>query len=83
MEVGDIALIELSSSFWIIQKLDKNENESFYESKKDLIYSAISTPIIEEVFVEWEEDYAIVFNDATVNKYDPRKIEALFYQSGN
>ena len=79
MENGDIEMIELSSSFWIIQKLDKNEDSSYYESKRDLIYSSISSPIIEEVFSEWENSYAIVFNDAVVSKYDPRKIDSLFY----
>lgn len=79
MNDGDIEMIELSSSFWIVQKLDKNEDSSYYESKKDLIYNSISSPIIEEVFENWENSYAIVFNDSTVSKYDPRRIDALFY----
>ncbi len=80
MENGEVAFVELSSSFWILQKLDKNEDSSYYESKKDLIYSAISTPIIEEVFAKWEDEFAIVFNDSAVSKYDPRKIGSLFYK---
>ncbi len=79
MEVGDIEMIELSSSFWIVEKLDKNEDSSYFDSKRDLIYSSMSTPIIEEVFSEWEKGFAIMFNEAVVSKYDPRKIEPLFY----
>lgn len=78
MNDGDIALVELSSSFWILQRLDKNENESFYESKKSLIYSALSSPIIEELFAGWQKNSSITFNTATVSKYDPRKINSLF-----
>ena len=79
MENGDIEMVEITSSFWIIQKLDKNEDPSYYEAKRDLIYSSISTPIVEEVFNEWENEFAIVFNDAVISKYDPRKIDKLFY----
>lgn len=83
MENGDVEYIELDSSFWIIQKLDKNEKESFYESKKDYIYSLISTPIIGEVFGKWEDELAIAFNDAVVSKYDPRRIGSLFYKQSS
>ncbi len=81
MENGDIEIVELPSSFWIIHKLDKNEDSSYFESKRDLIYSSISAPIIEEEFSKWEDELAIVFNDAVLSKYDPRKIDSLFYSA--
>lgn len=78
MEVGDIQVIELSSSFWIIQKCDKNEKEDYFESKRSLIYNSIASPIVEDLYTEWENDLLITFNDAAVNKYDPRKLSPLF-----
>ncbi len=81
MDVGDIKVIELSSSFWIIQKCDKNEKDSYFESKKSLIYNNIASPIIDELYDQWENELLITFNDAAVNKYDPRKLEPLFITS--
>lgn len=81
MADGEIAMVELSSSFWIVEKLDKNEDPMYYESKRDLIYNSISSPIVAEEFAKWEDSYAIVWNESTVNKYDPRKIEPLFYSA--
>ena len=78
MEIGDLKVIELPSSFWIIQKCDKNEKESYFESKKTLIYNNIASPIIDELYTEWEKELLITFNEAAVNKYDPRKLEPLF-----
>ena len=78
MDVGDLKVIELPSSFWIIQKCDKNEKESYFESKKSLIYNNIASPIIDELYTEWEKELLITFNEAAVNKYDPRKLEPLF-----
>ena len=81
MDVGDLKVVELSSSFWIIQKCDKNEKESYFESKRSLIYNNIASPIIDELYDEWESELLITFNDAAVNKYDPRKLEPLFITS--
>jgi hypothetical protein len=78
MANGDVKSIELSTAFWIIQKCDKNEKEDYFESKRSLIYNEIASPIIEELFTKWENELLITFNDAAVNKYDPRKISPLF-----
>ena len=78
MNVGDIDIVELANSFWIIEKCDKNEKEDYFNSKKDLIYSSISTPILNDLYTEWEADLLLTFNTAAVNKYDPRRIDALF-----
>ena len=79
MNDGDIALIEIDSSFWVIQKMDKNEKADYFESKKDLIYSTISSPLLDEEFAKWEKEFSIVMNESVVSKYDPRKIGPLFY----
>ena len=81
MDVGDIKVIELSSSFWVIQKCDKNAKEDYFESKKSLIYNNIASPIIDELYTEWENELLISFNESAVNKYDPRKLEPLFISS--
>jgi len=78
MDVGDVQLIELSTSFWLIQKCDKNEKDDYFESKRSLIYSSIVSPILEELYTEWGNELLITFNDSAVNKYDPRKIGSLF-----
>lgn len=83
MEVGDIELVELASSFWIINKGDKNEKENYFESKRSLIYSAISSPILEDLYKEWEEAILITFNTSAVSKYDPRRIDDLFVTSSS
>ena len=81
MDVGDIKIIELSSSFWLVQKCDKNAKDDYFESKRSLIYNNIASPIIEELYSEWESELLITFNEAAVNKYDPRKLEPLFLKS--
>ena len=81
MAEGDIKFLELSTSFWIIQKCDKNAKEDYFESKRSLIYNEIASPIIEELYTEWENELLITFNEAAINKYDPRKISPLFITS--
>lgn len=78
MNIGDVKVIELANAFWVIQKCDKNEKEDYFESKRSLIYNEIATPIIEELYTEWENELLITFNESAVNKYDPRKLDPLF-----
>ena len=78
MNIGDVKVIELANAFWVIQKCDKNEKEDYFESKRSLIYNEIATPIIDELYTEWENELLITFNESAVNKYDPRKLDPLF-----
>jgi len=78
MNIGDVKVIELANAFWVIQKCDKNEKEDYFESKRSLIYNEIASPIIDELYTEWENELLITFNESAVNKYDPRKLDPLF-----
>jgi hypothetical protein len=78
MNVGDVALIEVSNSFWVVKKCDPNEKEDYYTSKKDAIFNELTSPDVTAMFTEWNNDFPEVFNDKTVNKFDPRGLSSLF-----
>jgi hypothetical protein len=78
MNVGDVALIEVSNSFWVVKKCDPNEKEDYFTSKKDSIFNELTSPDVTTMFTEWDNDFPEVFNDKTVNKYDPRGLSSLF-----
>lgn len=78
MDEDAVAMVEVKNAFWIIKKFEKYSDPKYYQSKENLIYSGIATPISEELMSKWKNAMNITFNSAVVNKYDPRKIKSLF-----
>jgi hypothetical protein len=77
-KVGDYVLKELDGAYMVIQKLDINESEEHYETRKSSVFSAITESQRSTLFSQWMNEFSFTFNENTLNLYDVRGLEPLF-----
>lgn len=75
---GDYSLIELSDAYWIIEKADIQEKESYMEARQSTIFNALTANDLAAMYQEWKGSLPYVFNEAAVKRYDVRGLDEMF-----
>lgn len=78
MEVGDVSIVEIDSSIWLLKKYDLNENASYFEKREEDIYQAMYADDFQTMYTMWLAELDYSFNDATLKELDPKNFTDLF-----
>lgn len=78
LQQGEYAFIELSDSFWIVQKYSATEKEDYFASKKEDVFDDITADDIQNLYKGWQDAFPHEFNEKTVEKLDPRGMSCIF-----
>lgn len=78
LQQGEYAFVELSDSFWIVQKYSATEKENYFADKKTDVFDEITADDIQNLYNEWREAFPHEFNEKTIEKLDPRGMSVLF-----
>lgn len=82
-EVGEVSLVEIDNSIWVIKKYDVNEETSYFESRKEAIYQTLYADDFSNKYTMWLADLDYTFNEETLEKLDPKNFTDLFSEVYN
>lgn len=74
----ETAFVELSDSFWVVQKESATEKEDYFNSKKNDVFDSITADDIQNLYKQWEEAFPHEFNEKTIENLDPRGMSCIF-----
>ena len=73
MSDGDIVIIEEDEHYYIVQKYDILEDESYYASAKDSLLHEMKDEDYKELTKSWTDSVSVTFNDKAIKRYLPTK----------
>lgn len=79
MNVGESAMIETTTAFWVVKLYDLNESEDLYNEKRDEVFYSLASPKYSAKYTQWEQDMSITLNEEFTNTVKPSALTTLFY----
>ena len=83
MKVGDVSVVEIDNSIWVIKKYDHNEDPSYFETRKETIYQKLYSDDFNSKYTMWLAELDYKFNDDVLEKLDPKNFTDLFSEVYN
>ncbi len=78
MELGEVSVVEIDNSVWVVKKYDLNEDPSYYESRKETVFQKLYADDFSNKYTVWLAELDYQFNDEVINELDPAKFTDLF-----
>ncbi len=83
MSIGDVSVVEIDNSIWVIKKYDVNEDASYFEDRKDSIYQKMYGDDFNNKYTLWLADLDYTFNEEVIEELDPKNFTDLFSEVYN
>ncbi len=83
LNVGEVSVVEIDNSIWVIKEYDINENASYYESKEEAIYQSLYGPDFGNKYTMWMAELDYQFNEEVIQELDPGTFTDLFSEVYN
>ncbi|MBQ1272387.1 MAG: peptidylprolyl isomerase, partial [Clostridia bacterium] len=83
LKVGDVSVVEIDNSIWVIKEYDINEKDSYYEGKEEAIFQSLYGPDISNKYTMWMAELNYEFNDDVLAELDPGTFTDLFSEVYN
>ncbi len=83
LKVGEVSVVEIDNSIWVVKKYDLNESPTYFESKEDAIYQSLYGPDFNDKYTMWLADLNYKFNDKVIQELDPANFTDLFSEVYN
>ncbi|MBQ1966144.1 MAG: hypothetical protein II348_05650 [Clostridia bacterium] len=80
---GDVSVVEIDNSIWVIKEYDINEKDSYYEGKEEAIFQSLYGPDISNKYTMWMAELNYEFNDDVLAELDPGTFTDLFSEVYN
>lgn len=78
MKDGEYQAITIDDSIWIVKRYDVNEEESYFEGVRSLVYKALYGEDLSSKHTAWRQALDYVYNQAVLDKYTPESLTDLF-----
>lgn len=83
MNVGDVSVVEIDNSIWVIKEYDPNEDPSYFEIRKETIFQKMYAEDFNNKYTLWLADLDYAFNEETIKELDPATFTDLFSEVYN
>lgn len=83
MNIGDVSVVEIDNSIWVVKKYDLNENSAYFEDRKDSIYQKMYGDDFSNKYTLWLAELDYTFNEEVIEKLDPKNFTDLFSEVYN
>ncbi len=78
MNVGDVSVVEIDNSIWVIKKYDLNEDSSYFETREEAIFQKMYADDFNNKYTLWLAELDYSFNEEVIEELDPAKFTDLF-----
>ncbi len=83
MNVGDVSVVEIDNSIWVVKKYDLNEDPNYFEARKEAIFQKMYADDFGSKYTLWLAELDYAFNDEVIEELDPAKFTDLFSEVYN
>ena len=83
MSIGDVSVVEIDNSIWVVKKYDVNEDASYFEDRKDSIYQKMYGDDFNNKYTLWLAELDYTFNKEVIEELDPKNFTDLFSEVYN
>ncbi len=83
MKTGEVSVVEIDNSIWVVKKYDLNEDPAYFESRQEALYQKIYSTDFNNKYTVWLAELDYKFNEDVIKELDPGNFTDLFSEVYN